>query len=296
MNTTRIGWIGLGNMGNPMSQRFLNAGFPVTVYNRSKEKEALLSDRRRPSDLGASPTSASTAPTPAALIKQTDIVFIMVSDDQAIRDIFHGDNGLLAANASGKLIINMSTVSPAISKEFAVICEKQGNEYLDAPVSGSVKQAQEGTLVVMTGGKIAAFEQAKPVLEHLGKLVIRIGDHGAGNTAKLAINLLLSFHAQGLAEATLFAAAHGVKTADFLEVFNNSAMANVFGKIKGDAILNDNYKAAFALKHIAKDLRLAKAEGLATPLAQTAFTTFQAAELKFGELDIIAVAKQLAAQ
>jgi len=285
MNTIHIGWIGLGNMGTPMSQRFLNAGFPVTVYNRSKEKEAAVKA-----------TGAATASTLAALIKQTDIVFIMVSDDQAIRDIFQGDNGLLAANASGKLIINMSTVSPAISKEFAVICEKQGNEYLDAPVSGSVKQAQEGTLVVMTGGKIAAFEQARPVLGHLGKLVIRIGDHGAGNTAKLAINLLLSFHAQGLAEATLFAAAHGVKTADFLEVFNNSAMANVFGKIKGDAILNDNYKAAFALKHIAKDLRLAKAEGLATPLAQTAFTTFQAAELKFGELDIIAVAKQLAAQ
>ena len=285
MNTAHIGWIGLGNMGTPMSQRFLNAGFPVTVYNRSKEKEAAVKA-----------TGAATAPTPAALIKQTDIVFIMVSDDQAIRDIFQGDNALLAANVSGKLIINMSTVSPVISKEFAVLCEKQGNEYLDAPVSGSVKQAQEGTLVVMAGGKSTAFEQARPVLEHLGKLIIRIGDHGAGNTAKLAINLLLSFHAQGLAEATLFAAAHGVATTDFLQVFNNSAMANVFGKIKGDAILNDNYKAAFALKHIAKDLRLAKAEGLATPLAETAFTTFQAAEPKFGELDIIAIVKQLAAK
>lgn len=285
MNTTRIGWIGLGNMGTPMTQRFLTAGFPVTIYNRSKEKEAAVKA------LGASPAS-----TPAALIKETDIVFIMVSDDQAIRDVFGGDNGLLAANASEKLIINMSTVSPAISKEFGVLCEKQGNEYLDAPVSGSVKQAQEGTLVVMAGGKRTAFEQAKPVLEQLGKLVIRIGDHGAGNTAKLAINLLLSFHAQGLAEAALFAAAHGVETTDFLQVFNNSALANVFGKIKGDAMLNDNYKAAFALKHIAKDLRLAKAEGLATPLAETAFTTFQAAEPNYGELDIIAIIKQVAAK
>ncbi len=298
MNTTTIGWIGLGNMGTPMAQRLLAAGYPVVVYNRSKEKEAALiatgaslpSDRQRPPALGASPTSA---PTPASLIRAATIVVIMISDDQAIRDIFDGENGLLSAATSGKLIINMSTVSPAISKEFAARCQKQGNQYLDAPVSGSVKQAQEGQLVVMVGGNASAFEQATPVLRELGKLVIRIGDHGAGNTAKLAINLLLSFHAQGLAEATLFADAHGVRKQDFLEIFNNSAMANVFGKIKGDAILSENYKPAFALKHIAKDLRLARAEGWNTPLAATAYQTFQDAEPRYGELDIIAILKQI---
>lgn len=282
MKKTTIGWIGLGNMGIPLSQRLLDAGYPVTVYNRSKQKEAAL---------GA--MSANIAPTPAQLIKDTDILFLMVSDDQAIRDVFTGDNGLLSAKASGKLLINMSTVSPAISKEFAAACEQQGNEYVDAPVSGSVKQAQEGQLVIMVGGTAAAYEKATPVLQPLGKMLLHIGGHGAGNMAKLAINLLLSFHAQGLAEAAIFAQHHGIRTEDFMAIMNNSALGNVFGKIKGEAIISNNYKAAFAIKHIAKDLRLARAEGWNTPLAEVAYKTFQQAETRFGEEDIIAIKKQL---
>ena len=281
--STTIGWIGLGNMGTPMSQRLINAGYPVAVYNRNKEKETALKA-----------AGATTAATPEQLIGQVEIVFTMVSDDQAIRDIFRGDNGLLKAGTTGKIFINMSTVSPGISKEIAAACEKQGSQYLDAPVSGSVKQAQEGQLVIMVGGNTAAFGQATTILQHLGRLVLRVGDHGAGNTAKLAMNLLLGFHAQGLAEATLFARTHGLRTEDFLNIFNNSAIGNVFGKIKGDAILQDNYKAAFALKLIAKDLRLAKAEGWKTPLAETTWQSFQQAEPGFGDLDIIAILQWLA--
>ena len=283
MNTTTVGWIGLGNMGIPMAQRLISAGYPVTVYNRDRTKEAPLKT-----------AGATTADTPADLIGKTDVVFIMVTNDQAIRDIFSGDNGLFSAKKSGKLIINMSTVSPGISQEIGGLCKQQGNEYLDAPVSGSVKQALEGQLVVMVGGSKTAFEKATPLLQHLGRLSLHLGDHGAGNTAKLAINVLLSFHAQGLAEATLFAQQHGVKTEDFMTIFNNSAMSNVFGKIKGDAIIAGNYSAAFSIKNIAKDLRLAKDLGLTTPLAETAYKTFQQAEPKYGDLDIIAVIKQVA--
>ncbi|HLZ89328.1 MAG TPA: NAD(P)-dependent oxidoreductase [Puia sp.] len=282
MNNTTIGWIGLGNMGTPLSQRLLGAGYSVTVYNRSKEKEAAFRA-----------AGAGIAPTPAHLIKATDILFLMVSDDQAIRDVFTGDNGLLSAKTSGKLLINMSTVSPAISREFAAACAQQGNEYLDAPVSGSVKQAQEGQLVIMAGGSGTAYEKANPILQHLGKLVLHLGGPGSGNTAKLAINILLGFHAQGLAEAAIFAEHHGVKTADFMAILNNSALGNVFGKIKGDAIISDNYKAAFALKLIAKDLRLARAEGWDTPMAEVTWQSFQQAEARFGEEDIIAIKKQL---
>src|ERR1700760_2511559 len=273
MNTTNIGWIGLGNMGIPMAQRLINAGFPVTVYNRNRPKEAALKT-----------AGAKTTDTPADLIATNHVIFIMVTDDQAIRDLFQGDTGLLSANVKGKLIINMSTVSPAVSREFGEICRKQGNEYIDAPVSGSVRQAQDGQLVIMAGGNKNAFDQAGPLFQHLGKLSLHLGDLGSGNTAKLAINVLLSFHAQGLAEATLFAQQHGVKTQDFMTIFNNGAMANPFGKIKGDAILADNYAAAFSIKNIAKDLRLAKAEGLTTPLAEVSYKTFQAAEKKYADL------------
>ncbi|WP_183566801.1 NAD(P)-dependent oxidoreductase [Mucilaginibacter sp. SP1R1] len=282
MNTTKIGWIGLGNMGIPMSQQLIRAGYSVTVYNRSKEKEVSLKGM-----------GAAIASSPKQLIQQTDVVFIMISNDEAISQLFNGPDGLLSAGASGKIIINMSTVSPGISKEVAALSREQGNEYLDAPVSGSVKQAEDGALVIMAGGTLAAFEHAKPILDKLGKLTLLVGQTGAGNTAKLAINTLLSFHAQGLAETILFARQNDIKTEDMLAIINNSALSNIFAKIKGDAILNDNYKAAFALKHIAKDLRLAKAEGLNSPLAQVAYQTFQEAEATHGEEDIIAVIKQI---
>ena len=282
MNTTKIGWIGLGNMGIPMAAQLIKADYTVTVYNRSKDKEASLKE------LGA-----SIAETPKALIAATDVVIVMVSDDAAIEQIFKGEEGLFSIETSGKIMINMSTVSPSISKEMAVLCKAKGNFYLDAPVSGSVKQAETGQLVIMVGGEEAAFSQVKPILEKMGKLAKLVGENGAGNGAKLAINSLLALYAQGLAETVLFANEQGIKTEDLLELINNAAIGNIFTKIKGDAIIADHYKAAFALKHIVKDLNLAKAEGISSPLAKTARTTFGDAAAKYGEEDIIAVIKQL---
>lgn len=282
MQNLKIGWIGLGKMGIPMAEQLINAGYALSVYNRSKDKEASLKA------MGAEVVS-----TPAALLAACDMVFLMVSDDEAIKQIFSAENGLLADESIEKIIINMSTVSPGISKEMAALCQSKGNAYLDAPVSGSVKQAETGTLVIMVGGAADTFEKVKPVFEKLGKLSMRLGDSGAGNTAKLAINSLLALQAQGLAETVLFAEANQINTEDLITLIGNSAIGNIFGKIKGDAIVADNYSAAFALKHIAKDLRLAKAEGLSGPLADAAFATFQSAENEYGDEDIIAVLKAL---
>jgi 3-hydroxyisobutyrate dehydrogenase len=278
----KLGWIGLGNMGSPMSQRLLKAGYHITVYNRSEAKEEALKLM-----------GASVAPSPRELMEQVDVVIIMVTDDHAITQIFAEENGLLGSKTKGKIIINMSTVSPGISKNMALSCSREGNYYLDAPVSGSVKQAEEGQLVIMVGGSETILEKVKPIFEHLGKLTLLIGNTGAGNKAKLAINILLAFYAQGLAEAVVFAKQNDIKTEDMITIINNSALANVFTKIKGEAIIQDNYKAAFALKHIAKDLRLAKAEGLSTPMGEATFKTFQQAELLWGEEDIIAIVKQI---
>ncbi|MGF7075215.1 NAD(P)-dependent oxidoreductase [Mucilaginibacter sp. 3215] len=282
MNTVKIGWIGLGKIGIPMSQQLIRAGYPLSVYNRSKDKEE-----------GFKTQGIGTAASPALLLNDTDLVFVMVSDDKAISDIFNGEEGLLAAKTSGKVIINMSTVSPAISKEMALACKAQGNHYLDAPVSGSVKQAEDAMLVIMVGGEIEPFEKAKPILEKMGKLVMLVGDTGAGNAAKLAINTLLGIVAQGLAETVTLAQQNGIEAEALITLISNSALGSPFIKIKGDAIINNNYQAAFALKHIAKDLRLAKDLGLATPLGETAYQTYQAAEAAFGEEDIIAVMKQV---
>jgi 3-hydroxyisobutyrate dehydrogenase len=282
MNTTKIGWIGLGNMGIPMAQQLINADYPVMVYNRSKAKENALKEM-----------GATIAITPAKLIEQTDVVIIMVSDDEAINQVFTAENGLLAANGTGKIIVNMSTVSPGISKRMAEACLEKGNQYLDAPVSGSVKQAETGQLIIMVGGEENAFVNVKPVLEKLGKMTLLLGETGAGNAAKLAVNSLLAFYAQGLAESILFANQNGIKTEDFLTIINNGAIANIFTKLKGDLIAENNFKPAFALKHIVKDLTLAKNEGSASPLASTALNTFKQAEEKYGEEDIIAIIKHL---
>ncbi|PWS31719.1 NAD(P)-dependent oxidoreductase [Pedobacter paludis] len=282
MNTTKIGWIGLGNMGIPMAGQLITAGYSVTAYNRSKAKESALKEM-----------GAEIALTPAELLEETDVVFVMVSDDQAISEIFGGEEGLLQAKTSDKIIINMSTVSPKISKEMAGRCRDKESFYLDAPVSGSVKQAETGQLVIMVGGEEEIFEKVKPILEKLGKLAMLVGSYGAGNTAKLAINSLLALYAQGLAETVVFANQNGIETADLLNLINNAAIGNIFTKIKGDAIIGDNYKAAFALKHIVKDLGLAKDEGISSPLAKTAYETFKNAEAGYGEEDIIAIIKAL---
>ena len=277
-----IGWLGLGNMGTPMARRLLAAGLPVIAYNRNPAKaDALRAD------------GATVAATPAAVLDAAQVVFLMVSDDEAIRELFTAEQGLLQSSATGKLILNMSTVSPGISQEMAKLSRTKGHQYLDAPVSGSVKQAESGQLAIMVGGEEAAFKQAEPLLAHLGKLALRVGPTGAGNMAKLAMNTLLGFQAQGLAETVLFAQQHGLQTADLLMLIKSSALASIFISLKGEAILNENYQAAFALKLLAKDLRLAKAEGLDTPLANVVHQSFQKAEATHGDEDVIAILKQL---
>lgn len=279
---TKIGWIGLGRMGIPMSQRLLNEGYKLIIYNRTRGKdESLVAN------------GAKVAVSPAQVIQQSDIVIVMVSDDNASREIFTGKEGLLNAGVNNKIIVNMSTVSPDISKELSALCQKHGIEYLDAPVSGSVKQAESGQLVVMAGGEEKVFNKVKPVLDKLGKLTISVGKTGSGNIAKLAVNNLLGVITQGLSESVKFAHENGIETKDLLEIINNSALGSPYLKIKGEAILQNNYKAAFALKHIVKDLRLAKESGLRTPLCETAYKTFKEAEPEFGEEDIIAIFKRI---
>lgn len=141
MNKQKIGWIGLGKMGILMTQNLINEGYPLKVYNRTRGKADLWQDK-----------GVKELQSPAQLLRECDVVILMVSDDSAIHEIFASENGLLSTTEKGKIIINMSTVSPAISKEMALLCKNNGNSYIDAPVSGSVKQATEGTLVIMAGG------------------------------------------------------------------------------------------------------------------------------------------------
>ncbi|HMH20710.1 MAG TPA: NAD(P)-dependent oxidoreductase [Puia sp.] len=291
----KIGWIGLGNMGIPMVKNLIRSGFSVVLYNRTASKAAPLQE------LGA-----TLAESPAVLLATCDIVITMVSDDEALRQVHDGENGLLSGGPGGKdgspgsdrqpgvdrsrIVIDMSTVSPATSRELAERLAAKGIAYLDAPVSGSVKPAEDGQLVIMVGGKKEDYEKALPIFGCLGKRSFLLGNQGSGNVAKLAINLLLAFNVQGLAETVLFAQDNGIATGDMLAIINESALANGITRLKANNILENNFKAAFALKHLAKDLRLAKEQGLQTAaglLIQDEFRRALADGL--GDQDIIAM-------
>ncbi|MED1725475.1 NAD(P)-dependent oxidoreductase [Brevibacillus parabrevis] len=277
------GWIGLGNMGVPMASNLLSAGYDVRVWNRSPEKAAPLVA------LGAKQTESL-----AQLADECDVLFTMVSDDEAVKAIYTGTNGLLSARVSGKLAIDMSTIAPETSRFLAEQSKKAGLRFLDAPVSGSVGPAKEAQLVIMVGGEKADYDEAKPMLDKLGKAAVYLGSHGAGTSAKLAINLLLGITVQGVAETLLFARSLGIDTEQMLEIISQSAVGTPLIRGKAASILADDFPAAFALKHMAKDLRLAREAGVATPLAESAQATYRhALEEGLGELDLMAILRHL---
>jgi 3-hydroxyisobutyrate dehydrogenase len=283
MNTLKLGWAGLGNMGIPMVNNLLKAGYAVQVYNRTRNKEK-----------DAVNTGAVSAHGLQQLASDNDIVLVVVSDDEAAKQLFTAQDGLLSGNVSDKLFINVSTVAPETSKYLDEQCQKQGAAFMEAPVSGSVKPAQDGTLIILAGGTTEAYEKAKPLFDVLGKLSLHIGPVGAGAAAKLAINYFLALNVQGLAETVLFAQANGVKTEDMLTIINEGAVGNGITKLKSPAILKGEFPAAFALKHIVKDLRLAKAQGLNAPLSTPVFDSFkQAQQSGLGDEDLMAIYKYL---
>lgn len=280
MNNLQIGWVGLGNMGNAIVQNLLKNGCTVNVYNRTKEKET-----------EAVQAGARSQESLQQLVHNSSIIFTMVSDDEAVKEVYAG---LLSHSPGGKIFVDMSTVSPATSRHIAELCSNSGNQFIDAPVSGSVPPAREGTLIIMAGAPAEAFEKAKPLFDIIGKTSLHVGNNGAGSAAKLAINYLLGLNLQGLAETVLFAKDNGIKTEDMLAIINESALANGITKGKSSSILKNEFPAAFALKHLAKDLRLAGEQGLQTPLFQPLLHSFEEAlQYGLGEEDVMAIFKYL---
>lgn len=283
MNKLKLGWIGLGNMGNPMVKNLINANFELVVFNRTKEKESELVQ-----------AGAKSANSPQQLLEICDIVITMLSDDEAVKAVFEGESGLLAKEQPGKLIINMSTVSPETSRYLSEISSKNQLHFLEAPVSGSVKPAQDGTLIILVGGTEKNYNKAKPIFDVLGKVALHVGAIGVGSSAKLAINYFLGLNLQGLAETVLFAEKNGVSREDMLAIINEGACGNGITKLKSSSILNNSFPAAFALKHLVKDLRLAKEAGLDAPLINPLFDSFNNAQnLGLGNEDVMAIMKSL---
>lgn len=277
--TDTIGWIGLGNMGIPMAKNLLEAGYTLNVYNRTASKAESLVNQ-----------GAALANSIQDLCAESDVVITMLSDDQAVKGLFLGEGGLLNCPVDGKLIINMSTVAPKTSYELEEMCKAVGARFLEAPVSGSVKPAEDGALIILAGGDEDNFRAAQPLFEKLGKLSLWLGSVGAGSSAKLAINYFLALTLEGLAETVLFAKKNGIKADDMLRIVNEGACGSPLTKLKTSAIVAGDFPAAFALKHMVKDLRLAREQGIDFPLAQPLAETYKKAMDKgLGEEDVMAI-------
>jgi 3-hydroxyisobutyrate dehydrogenase len=280
MHHKNIGWIGLGNMGFPMAKNLENAGFPLSVFNRTPSKSEPFTD------LSEVYISA------VELVKNCDIIFTMVSNDAAIidlyEDIFHLED------ISGKIFIDMSTISKDLTLTIAQKIQEKQARFMDAPVAGSTVPAKEGTLIIMAGGEEKDLQEVLPYLNKLGKAVKHVGPVGSGISAKLAINYFLSIIYQGLAETVLFAEKSGIKTEDMLEIINESACGSGATKVKTPLLLQQDYPPAFALDFMLKDLNLAKKEGVNTPMNTVLLETYQKAhDAGFGKQDVISIINYL---
>ncbi len=280
MTTQKLAWIGLGHMGTPMALNLIKSGYDLSVYNRSDNKLKPLIDA------GAKPYRSVDG-----ICQDSDIIFVMLSDDKATAEVF---SQILNIDIAGKLYINMSTISPALSEKLAQKVNEKGGRYLEAPVSGSVKPAQDGTLIILAGGNEPDYDQAIPFFEKLGKLSLLLGPVGQGAKAKLAINYYMSVVVEGLAETVLFAEKNGIGKETMMLIVNESACGSPMSKMKTPSILQDNYPAAFPLKHMMKDIGLAKGQGLNTEMLNVVHESYQQAmNMGLGDEDLMAVIKAL---
>jgi 3-hydroxyisobutyrate dehydrogenase-like beta-hydroxyacid dehydrogenase len=248
-------------MGSRMAKRLLAAGHTVTGYNRTKSKAQWLLD-----------AGMKWADTPRAAAEAADMVFSMVTNTQALEAVTGGPDGILAGLGAGKIYIDMSTVSPAASREVARQVEARGAQMLDAPVSGSVITLEEGKLSFMVGGDRRVLEKARPILEAIGPTVTHVGANGLAASMKIATNLSLTVQMLAFSEGVLLAEKSGIPRETAVEVLLNSVMASPMVKYRGPFVLKMPDEAWFDVNMAQKDVLLALEMGLQldVPLPTTA--------------------------
>jgi 3-hydroxyisobutyrate dehydrogenase-like beta-hydroxyacid dehydrogenase len=258
-----LGFIGLGVMGSRMVKRLLDAGHTVLGYNRTRSKAQWLLD------LGM-----QWGDTPAAVAQAVDVVFSMVANTAALQAVSAGVDGVLAGLRPGTTFVDMSTVSPTVSRTLAAHVAATGAHMLDAPVSGSVITLEEGRLSIMVGGDRAAYERVLPILQDIGPKVTYVGENGLAAAMKVAANLSLAVQMLAFSEGVLLAEKSGIARETAVEVLLNSVIASPMVKYRGPFVLDLPEEAWFDVNMMQKDLILALEMGreLDVPLPTTAVT------------------------
>ena len=275
-----VGLIGLGNMGTAMAERLLDAGYELVVYNRTPAKAEPLREG-----------GAVVASTPAHLVQQVDVVLTSLANDEAFEAVAED---VLSSARPGSVLVDMSTVSPAVSARVASFAEAAAVAYLRAPVSGNPTVVRAGNLSFIVSGAREALERVEPVIRAIGPTVHHVGDGEQARIVKLALNLMIAGLAQLMSEALVLGEAAGVSRADLLEVMGSSAAGAPFVKYKTEPLLRDDFSATFTTALMEKDIDLildaAEQAGVELPLANEMKALLRAAcEAGYADDDLMAL-------
>ena len=283
-----LGYIGLGAMGSRMANRLLDKGHAVVGYNRTRSKAQWLIDR-----------GMKWGDSPRAIAQSADVIFVMVTDSKALEGVSDGPDGFLAGLRQGSVIVDMSTVSPAVSRAVAEKVRKQGADMVDAPVSGSVATLEAGKLTVMVGGNRETFDRVKPILDDIGPKVTHVGGNGLALSLKIAHNLSLAVQMLAFSEGVLLAEKSGIPREVAVDVLTHSVIGSPMVQYRGPFVLKLPDESWFNVYMMQKDMLLALEMGkrLDVPLPTTAVTNeFLTAARGMGlaEYDFAVVFKVLA--
>ncbi|MGO4287744.1 NAD(P)-dependent oxidoreductase [Bosea sp. TAB14] len=269
--TGSVGFIGLGTMGREMVRNLIKAGHRVTVYDVLDEAVAVLAAE------GAKP-----AASPAEAAADADIAITMLPDTPQVEDVVYGEDGLLASRLRGRLIVDMSTISPVAVRRMHADLKAAGTDFVDAPVSGGPIGAKNATLTIMAGGEAAAFARAEPFFRGMGTTITHVGAPGAGQAVKLCNQLICGINIQAVCEAIALGRACGVDLEQMRSVLLGGSAASWMLDKLGPAMIAGDAGAGFRIDLMLKDLRLVQeqAQALSVPLPGTALVTSQYIEAR----------------
>lgn len=268
----KLTFIGLGNMGLPMANNLVKAGYNVIGYNRSKGAEQRFLEE-----------GGSTAASLAEAAAEADIIMTCLPMPRDVLDVYLGSNGIIEHAKHGALLIDFSTVSPEVNRKTAQAANEKGLRFLDAPVSGGTVGAAAATLSIMVGGSKQDYDEAQPVLRRLGSNIYYVGETGSGTVVKLVNQLMVGIHSQAASEALLLGERLGVKQELLFSILDNSfAQSRIMDRHYSQFITKDSYTAGFAIKLLHKDVQLAKEMAaehhISIPLGEEIFHILSAAE------------------
>lgn len=285
INTQAVGWIGLGQMGEPMAKHLLNSGVKVGVYNRNPAKAEKVVE-----------AGGTLYPSVLELVKAYDVIFLMIADYAAVQQVLSDE---VLAELNGKVVVNMSTISPSQNQAVEDLLAQHGAEFVEAPVSGSSKVAEAGKLLVLAAGKEETVELLKPLFAAFSTTTFYYGEVGKAGGIKLMINSLLGIFIQAYGEALNFADQYGIPKEKVIEMISGSFMNSPIFQAKVPMYQANEFPPAFMMKHMTKDFNLASEEiaklGKSYPLIEQATKTYnQANDSGLSEVDMAAIYQFLA--